>query len=68
MAIARITVADPFYNTADLYVEGTSQYICEEEADVAKLPTNGKVAVGSRAVVIPTGEVYILGPTKGWIK
>lgn len=69
MAIARVSLDEGFYNTAHMYVPGASQYICESEDDVAKLPKDdAKVAVGSRAMVIPTGNVYIFGPSKTWIK
>lgn len=69
MAFARISLDEGFYNTAHMYVPGASQYICESDDDIAKLPTDDtKITIGSRAMVIPTGEVYIFGPSKKWIK
>lgn len=67
--IARVSIEDSFYNAANIYVAGASQFICEDEEDVALLPPKSdKTAVGSRAMVISTGNIYILGPSRGWQK
>lgn len=47
-------------------VQGIYEYICDEEADVEKLPTAG--APGSTAYVVETGDVYILNGLKKWVK
>lgn len=67
MAIAKISQADSFYNSANIRVPGASQYLCDSEADVENLPL-AKVAIGSRAMVIETGHIYILGPSKKWVQ
>lgn len=67
--VARVSVEDSFYNKANIWVAGASQFICEDEEDVASLPAmSEKTVVGSRAMVISTGNIYILGPSKGWQK
>lgn len=68
MAYYKVAQGDSFYNSHSQLTKGASQFLCEEVADVAKLPGADTLTPGSRAVVIPTGEVYVLGPTKGWIK
>ena len=69
MAFARVSVEDSFYNTANIWVPGASQFLCEEEADIEKLPTEpAKIAVGSIAMVIETGHIYIFGPSKKWLQ
>lgn len=68
MAYARTNIEDSFYNTANVYVPGASQFLCEEEADVQNLPKDPmKIQVGSRALVIETGNTYIFGPSKKWL-
>lgn len=64
---AKISEKVSYLNKDGLTIKGASQYLCEEAADIDRLPTD-KVTVGSSAVVIPTGEVYLLGPSRRWIK
>jgi hypothetical protein len=43
----------------------------ENTSDVANLESYGEsinAAPGSTAYVVPTGDVYILGATAGWVK
>ena len=69
MAYARVKVEDSFYNTANMWVPGASQFICETEDDVEALPVDvNKIAIGSRAMVISTGHIYIFGPSKKWLQ
>jgi hypothetical protein len=64
--ISVVETKDDYYNALGAKIKGASFYLCEEEADVSSLPT--KVGIGSRALVIPTGSIYMLGPSKRWIK
>lgn len=41
-----------------------SQFVCDTEADIADLPTT--VAMGSQAVVIATGAIYMMDSTGAW--
>ncbi len=61
-----VETKDDYYNTLGVKIKGASFYLCEEEGDITKLPT--KVGIGSRALVIPTGAIYMLGPSRKWIK
>lgn len=50
-------------------VKGASTFVCESEADIANLPTKAsEVSVCSKAIVIPTGDAWLLGPSRTWIK
>ena len=57
-----------FFDQLGTDIKGASYYICDgesEEEDIEKLPT--KVGIGSRALCIQTGHVYVLGPSKKWV-
>ena len=56
-----------YINNQGLTIRGASQYLCENDDDVATLPTE-RVVVGSSAIVITTGSTYILGPSRKWLK
>ena len=46
-------------------------YIAEcndNEDDIKTLPVSSKVGIGSRALVIPTGNIYMFSPSKKWVK
>jgi hypothetical protein len=57
-------------------------FIADSASDVNNLPTmttegtqqgvdnvsNNKVAMGSKCLIIPTGEVYILNSSNQWVK
>ena len=47
---------------------GASYFLCDNEDDVATLPVSAKVGIGSRALVIPTGSIYMFSPSKKWVK
>ena len=64
---AVVETKEDYYSNIGAIIKGASFFICEEAADVANLPTV-KVGIGSRALVIPTGEIYMFGPSKKWIK
>lgn len=63
---AVVETKDDYYNALGARIKGASFFLCEEAGDIAKLPT--KVGIGSRALVIPTGEIHMLGPSRKWIK
>lgn len=49
------------------------EFICDAEADVASLPTNAgknytKPRAGSTALVCATGNVYVLTPSRTWVR
>ena len=64
---AAVDTKEDYYNALGAKIKGATFYLCEEEGDVAKLPTE-RIGVGSRALVIPTGAIYMLGPSRTWIK
>lgn len=41
-----------------------SQFVCDAETDIADLPTN--VAMGSQAIVIATGALYVMNSANTW--
>lgn len=47
-------------------VAGASFFICDNDSDIENLPK--RVAVGSRALCIPTGNIYMFSPSKQWVK
>ena len=46
-----------------------AEFICDNKSDVQKLPTHdgGKCAIGSRALVTSTKEIYVLSPQNEWV-
>lgn len=42
-----------------------NEYVCDTLDDIAKLPKN--CAMGSFAIVISTGDVFILNSNKEWV-
>ncbi len=56
-----------YINELGIHIGGASYFLCDgdEDSDIEDLPVNG-VGIGSRALVIPTGHVYILGPSRVW--
>lgn len=46
--------------------EGHISYLCDTADDVSSLPTTA--APGSDAVVITTGDVYVLNNAHQWVK
>ena len=43
-----------------------NEYVCDTPEDVAKLPKN--CSMGGSAIVISTGDVYMLNSQKEWVK
>lgn len=41
------------------------EYVCDSPEDVKAIPTN--CAMGSKILVISTGEVYVLNSEKRWV-
>lgn len=64
---AAVDTKEDYYNALGAKIKGATFYLCENEDDVSKLPTD-RVGIGSRALVIPTGSIYMLGPSRIWIK
>ena len=64
----KLDVKSNYINELGTSIVGASYFLCdaEDDADVATLPTT-KVGVGSKALVIPTGHIYMLGPSRKWI-
>lgn len=66
---AAVSTKDGFYNELGDKITGATYYICdaedESDPDIANLPVNA--GVGSRALCIYTGHIYILGPSKKWV-
>ena len=63
---AAVDTKEDYYSALGAKIKGATFYLCEEEGDVNKLPKT--VGIGSRALVIPTGVIYMLGPSRKWIK
>jgi len=61
-----VEVKDNYINALGASIKGASFYICdgENDSDIEKLPKN--VGIGSRALVIQTGHIYMFGPSKKW--
>lgn len=47
---------------------GIKEFILDSEDDVKDLPTHKKVHVGSTALVIPTGTLYMLNGSHEWVE
>lgn len=47
---------------------GIKEFILDSEDDVKDLPTHSKVHVGSTALVIPTGTLYMLNGSHEWVE
>lgn len=50
-----------------IIVLGATSFLCDSEEDIANLPVKG-IGFGSKALIIPTGEIYLFGPSRTWIK
>lgn len=46
-------------------VYGICEYVCDKEEDVETLP---EAPMGSTALVIETGNVYMINSEKEWVK
>lgn len=62
---AAVDTRDDYYNALGARIKGATFYLCEEEGDIQRLPKT--VGIGSRALVIPTGKIYMLGPSRNWL-
>lgn len=49
----------------ELMYASQAEYICDTEADVANLP---KCCPGSTAVVVATGNLYVVNASYQWVK
>lgn len=65
---AKLNVQSNYINELGTDIIGASYYLCDadDDADISILPTTG-IGIGSRALVIPTGHIYMLGPSRKWI-
>jgi len=62
-----VETRDNYINGLGTIIKGASNFICDgDEAEVvAKLPKT--VGVGSRALFIESGHIYMFGPSRQWI-
>ena len=65
---AKLNSERNYINNLGVEIIGASYFLCDNEEDVANLPTGNDVGIGSRALVIPTGSIYMLSPSKKWVK
>lgn len=65
---AKINSEKNYINGLGVEIIGASYFLCDNEDDIATLPASSKVGIGSRALVIPTGNIYMFSPSKKWIK
>lgn len=65
---AKLNSEKNYINNLGVEIIGASYFLCDNEEDVANLPTGKDVGIGSRALVIPTGSIYMLSPSKKWVK
>ena len=65
---AKLDTKSNYINELGTSITGASYFLCdaEDDADIETLPTT-KIGVGSRALVIPTGHIYMLGPSRTWV-
>lgn len=47
---------------------GIKEFLLDSEDDVKNLPVDPKVHVGSTALIIPTGTLYMLNGSRQWIE
>lgn len=47
---------------------GIKEFLLDSEDDVKDLPAHNKVHVGSTALVIPTGTLYMLNSLHQWVE
>lgn len=43
-----------------------TEFLCDDASDISSLPVDGTVAVGSKAVVVSTKQIYILNNNREW--
>ena len=56
------------YKQNDKFSTYVTEFICDTIADIANLPTEkNKVYPGSAALVVSTGDIYILNASRKWI-
>jgi len=72
---SRIEVKNGYINEFGGAIVGASYYLCDAEPtaagvdpDVEKLPTSKEIGIGSKALCIVSGNIYILGPSRVWKK
>ena len=65
---AKLNSEKNYINNLGVEIIGASYFLCDNEEDVENLPTGKDVGIGSRALVIPTGNIYMLSPSKKWVK
>ena len=65
---AKLNSERNYINALGVEIVGASYFLCDSEEDVASLPTSQHIGIGSRALVIPTGAIYMLSPSRQWMK
>lgn len=73
---ARINKGKDFINSMGLKIEGASEFLCESVEDIFEGPNSleefakrdRETGIGSTATIISTAEVYVLSPSRKWMK
>lgn len=65
---AKLNSEKNYINELGVEVLGASYFLCDSDEDIKDLPTGSNIGIGSRALVIPTGNIYMLSPSKKWVK
>ena len=65
---AKLNSEKNYINALGVEIIGASYFLCDSEDDIKTLPVSSKVGIGSRALVIPTGNIYMFSPSKKWVK
>lgn len=65
---AKLDTKSNYINELGTNIVGASYFLCDadDDADISHLPTT-KIGIGSKALVIPTGHIYMLGPSRTWV-
>ena len=65
---AKLNSERNYINALGVEIIGASYFLCDSEKDIDSLPTSQQIGIGSRALVIPTGAIYMFSPSRKWMK
>ena len=65
---AKLNSEKNYINALGVEIIGASYFLCDSADDIASLPTSQQIGIGSRALVIPTGAIYMFSPSRKWMK
>lgn len=65
---AKLNSEKNYINELGVEIAGASYFLCDSEDDVEQLPKGRNIGIGSRALVIPTGNIYMFSPSRQWTK